>query len=131
MINGILWRIRTGAGWRDIPERYGPHQTCYDRFGRFKHSGLWQTILQALQAAKDSANELDWQTGCADGSVIRAHQHAAGAAATSSLSQAELEVIRANASPVALKQRVQQHEALGYSQGGFSTKIHLVCDGKG
>jgi transposase len=133
VINGILWRIRTGAGWRDIPERYGPHQTCYDRFVRFKRSGLWQLILQALQAAKDKAHALDWHTGCADGSVIRAHQHAAGAAAASSLNEAELEVVsaRANTWPTALKEQVQQREALGYSQGGFSTKIHLVCDGKG
>ena len=62
VINGVLWRVHTGAPWRDIPERYGPHQTCYDRFVRWKHSGLWQTILQALQALKDSVHELDWHT---------------------------------------------------------------------
>ncbi len=143
VINGILWRIRTGSGWRDIPERYGPYQTCYDRFVRFEHSGLWRQILQALQAEADEQGQLDWHSACADSSVIRAHQHAAGAphrpaalalpAKTGRLQWAYSRRPKLMQAVLAsrLKKRVQRREALGYSQGGFSTKIHLVCEGKG
>jgi transposase len=75
MINGIIWRTRTGAPWRDLPERYGPWQTCYKRFARFQIDGTWVRIQQAVQR---DAGELDWQVQ-ADSSVVRAHQHAAGA----------------------------------------------------
>jgi len=54
VINGILWRLRTGAGWREVPARYGPYQTCYDRFVRWGRDGTWQRILQALQAEADA-----------------------------------------------------------------------------
>ena len=79
MIDGIRWRARTGAPWRDIPERYGPWQTCYDRFVRWQQRGIWVRILQALQGAADAAGELVWTHCSIDGSVVRAHQHAAGA----------------------------------------------------
>jgi transposase len=46
MINAILWRLLTGAAWRDIPERYGPRQTCYDRFVRWGRDGTWLRLLQ-------------------------------------------------------------------------------------
>jgi transposase len=45
VINGILWVIRTGAPWRDMPERYGPYQTCYDRFLRQQKNDIWQQVL--------------------------------------------------------------------------------------
>jgi len=79
VIDGIRWRARTGAPWRDIPERYGPWQTCYDRFLRWQQRGIWVKILQALQGAADAAGELVWTHCSIDGSVVRAHQHAAGA----------------------------------------------------
>ena len=79
VIDGIRWRARTGAPWRDIPERYGPWQTCYDRLVRWQQHGLWVQILQALQGAADAAGELVWTHCSIDGSVVRAHQHAAGA----------------------------------------------------
>ena len=142
VINGILWRLRTGAPWRDIPTRYGPWQTCYDRFVRFRKSGVWQTILALLQAEADSRGQLDWQTSCADGSVIRAHQHAAGTAGglgypqieDSQTHQAETQSLVMEVSEVPLpkpKAQVQTQQALGYSQGGFSTKLHIICEGQG
>jgi transposase len=79
VINGIRWRERTGAPWRDLPERYGPWQTCYDRFVRWQQRGIWVKILQALQGVADAAGALVWTHCSLDGSVIRAHQHAAGA----------------------------------------------------
>ena len=78
-INGILWILRTGAPWRDLPERYGEWQTVAGRFYRWRRSGIWQKILQSLQQQADALGQLDWEVHYVDGSVIRAHQHAAGA----------------------------------------------------
>jgi transposase len=79
IVNGIRWVQRTGAGWRDAPRRrYGPWQTLYDRFARWERDGTWDRVLQALQGQADAAGEVDWEVSV-DGSVVRAHQHAAGA----------------------------------------------------
>lgn len=79
VLNGILWILRTGAPWRDLPERFGPWQTAYDRFVRWRRDGTWLRLLQALQQQGDQANRLAWEDCAIDGSYIRAHQHAAGA----------------------------------------------------
>ena len=79
IINGILWVIRTGAPWRDLPERYGPWSTVASRFYRWTRAGLWDRILAALQEQADQAGQLDWEVHFVDGTVVRAHQHAAGA----------------------------------------------------
>jgi transposase len=78
-INGILWILRTGAPWRDLPERYGEWETVAGRFYHWRRSGIWQKILQSLQQQADALGQLDWKVHYVDGSVIRAHQHAAGA----------------------------------------------------
>jgi len=121
IINGILWIVRTGAPWRDLPERYGAWATVSGRFYRWRKQGLWQQILQKLQQLADAKGQLDWELHHVDGSVIRAHQHAAGA---------KREAIDP-LSPLSPTEQVQQREALGWSKGGFSTKIHLRCDGNG
>jgi transposase len=79
ILNGMLFRLKTGVPWRDLPERYGPWQTVYSRFRRWQHAGLWQRILTALQAKADAEGRLDWDLHFVDGTVVRAHQHAAGA----------------------------------------------------
>ena len=79
VIDGILWRLRTGAGWRDIPARYGPYQTCYDRFVRWGRDGTWLRILQALQADADVRSDLDWDGAALDATHIKAHRASAGA----------------------------------------------------
>jgi transposase len=79
IINGILWRERTGAPWRDLPDRYGPWSTVYSRFRRWRLAGIWDRILAAVQQAADAVGAVDWSTAFVDGTVIRAHQHAAGA----------------------------------------------------
>ena len=79
VLNGILWRVRTGAPWRDLPERYGKWQTVYSRFRRWQEAGIWDRILAALQAAADARGDLDWSLHFLDGTIIRAHPHAAGA----------------------------------------------------
>jgi transposase len=79
IVNGILWRLRTGAPWRDLPERYGKWQTVYSRFRRWRLSGVWDRALAALQSQAQTAGEIDWSLHFVDGTTIRAHQHAAGA----------------------------------------------------
>ena len=78
MINGSLWKLRTGAPWRDPPERYGPWQTCYDRFVRWRQDGTWDRLLAHVQTKSDAVGELEWSISV-DSSSVRAHQHAAGA----------------------------------------------------
>jgi transposase len=78
VINGILWKLRTGAPWRDLPERYGPWQTCYDRFIRWRRDGTWDRLLAHAQTKSDAVGELEWVVSV-DSSSVRAHQHAAGA----------------------------------------------------
>ena len=79
IIDGILWKLATGAPWRDLPERYGPWPTVYTRFRRWTLSGVWDRIFAAVQRQADAAGQVDWTVHFVDGTVIRAHQHAAGA----------------------------------------------------
>ena len=78
VINGILWKLRTGAPWRDVPARYGPHQTCSDRLYRWRRDGTWERVLAQVQTHADAVGAVDWEVSV-DSSVARAHQHAAGA----------------------------------------------------
>ena len=78
VINGILWRLRTGAPWRDIPSRYGAWQTCYDRFVRWSRSGTWQRLLQVMQAAADEAGLVDWDGAALDATHVKAQRSAVG-----------------------------------------------------
>jgi len=101
MVNGILWILRTGAPWRDPPDSYGPWNTVYTRFSRWSEQGIWRDILNILSRFSDDEARMP------DGGVIRAHQHAAGAAWG------------------------QEEQALGRSVGGFSTKIDAPVDALG
>ena len=78
VVNGILWKLRTGAPWRDLPERYGPWQTCYDRFVRWRRDGTWDRLLVDAQTKSDAVGKVEWLISV-DSTVARAHQHAAGA----------------------------------------------------
>jgi transposase len=55
VLNGIFWVLRSGAPWRDLPESYGPHTTCYNRFVRWRQAGVWDRIMDALARAHDAA----------------------------------------------------------------------------
>lgn len=79
ILNGILWIHRTGAPWRDIPERYGKHSTISSRFYRWRKEGLWQRIWENLMQQADAVGDIDWEVHFVDSTVVRAHQHAAGA----------------------------------------------------
>jgi transposase len=78
VINGILWKLRTGAPWRDLPERYGSWKTVYARFVRWRRDGTWDRLLARVQTKSDAAGEVVWEVSV-DSTTVRAHQHAAGA----------------------------------------------------
>lgn len=61
IVNGILWIDRTGAPWRDLPERYGHRFTVASRFYRWCQAGIWQRILESLQQQADGAGQLNWK----------------------------------------------------------------------
>jgi transposase len=78
VINGIFFRVRTGSPWRDLPECYGNWKTVYNRHRRWSMDGTWEMTLDRLRAGCDEAEGEDW-TVSVDSTVVRAHQHAAGA----------------------------------------------------
>ena len=79
VIDGILWIHRTGAPWNDLPARYGSRGTVSSRFYRWRSQGIWQEILNRLQQIADAADQIDWEVHFIDSTIVRAHQHAAGA----------------------------------------------------
>ncbi|MGW5422188.1 transposase [Streptomyces sp. NPDC003943] len=78
LIDGIRWRTRTGAPWRDVPDWYGPWDRAYDLFRRWQRNGTWKRIFEQLQAEADAKGLITWDIGV-DSTIARAHQHAAGA----------------------------------------------------
>ncbi|MGI2068437.1 IS5-like element ISSod6 family transposase [Shewanella sp. MF08487] len=97
---GILYRLRTGIPWRDLPKEFGHWSTVFRRFHLWSKKGVLAHLFKAL------ANLADMEWVFIDGSIVRAHQHSAGAATLS-------------------------NESIGKSRGGNSTKIHLAVDSGG
>jgi len=79
MVNAMLYRAKTGTPWRDLPERYGNWKTVYSRWLRWRDAGVWNTVWEALQAEADDRGAVEWEIHFIDSTVVRAHQHAAGA----------------------------------------------------
>ena len=75
----MLWILRTGRPWADLPARYGPVGIMPIRFDRWRHAGMFDRMLRHLQAQADARGDLDWGLHFVDATVVRAHQHAAGA----------------------------------------------------
>ena len=78
VINGMLYKCKTGIAWRDLPERYGPWQTVYNRFWRWARNGTLTMLVRKVRVVAEAVNELDREVSV-DSSIVRAHQHAAGA----------------------------------------------------
>jgi len=78
VVDGLMWKLNTGAQWRDIPERYGPWQTIYERFVRWRCDGLFERILDRLRLQLDADGRIDVDLWCIDGTSIRASRSAAG-----------------------------------------------------
>ena len=72
VLNRILWVLRSGAPWRDLPERTGPYTTYYNRFNRWSKKGIWDRLMDAVVDAYDGSIQM------IDSSSIRVHQHGAG-----------------------------------------------------
>ncbi len=72
VLNGIFYILRTGAPWRDLPERYGPRTTVYNRYVRWGRKGVWKAVFDAL------AQEVDDSLIFIDSSIVKAHRAAAG-----------------------------------------------------
>lgn len=114
MFDGILWILRTGAPWRDLPARYGNPKTVFHRFTLWTRQGLWAKILKEMRKESQKYGKIDWSINHVDGTVVRAHKHAAGAHKRSQDDTENKEML-----------------ALGRSVGGFSTKVMLRVEGNG
>lgn len=96
-VEAVWYRFRAGIPWRDLPERFGDFRVVHTRFSRGSKSGVWPRVFQVL------SEEADNEEAAIDATIVRAHQHRAGAQGSSA-------------------------EASGRSRGGLSTKIHAVVD---
>jgi transposase len=157
ILNGIFWILSAGSPWRDLPEELGPWKTVYNRFRCWSNNGVLVEVVTSLQEQANDLELIDWELWSIDGTVIRAHKSAAGARkenpkdislpeenvlaleeekTTKSLENKESEEKTipspASGEPDPQGDPVQENrEALGKSRGGFSTKVHLLCDGNG
>jgi transposase len=80
MLNWLLWILRTGSPWRNLPELFGPSQNVYDHFARWSKPGVYGRSFEALHIRLDADGEIDWDLWCIDNSSGRASRAAAGAA---------------------------------------------------
>jgi transposase len=117
LIDGIRWRIRVGAPWRDVPACYGSWPAVYALFRRWQRDGAWARILAALQTRADAHALIGWQVSV-DSTIMRVHQHAAGARRHGDLQREP---------PGGAATEPADH-ALGRSRGGLTTKLHLACE---
>ncbi|WP_413253490.1 IS5 family transposase [Streptomyces pseudovenezuelae] len=110
VIDAIAFKFQTGTQWVHLPEKYGNWRGVYNRLRMWAVDGTWERVFTALMAQADADEDLNW-AGSVDSTVVRAHQHAAGARKKGPRS--------ANAD-----------HAIGRSRGGLTTKIHLSADGR-
>ena len=101
-VEGVLWIVRTGSPWRDLPEAFGDWNSVFRRFSRWSIKGVWWRIFEAM------SDDPDFEYLIVDFTIVRAHQHAAGG-----------------------EKRGSEDQALGRSRGGLSTKIHMAVRGLG
>jgi transposase len=118
LIDGIRWRARAGAPWRDLPAEYGPWQSAYGLFRRWQLDGTWAAVVTALQALADAAGHVTWDVSV-DSGTARAHQHAAGA---------RKDAAGQEEPPGGAGAPEPADHALGRSRGGLTSKFHLAVE---
>ena len=101
-VEAVLYRYRAGIPWRDLPERFGAWKKVHTRFCRWAKTGVWERVFRHL------AGEADNEYAMIDSTIVRAHQHSAGAV-----------------------KKGGGDEAIGRSRGGLSTKVHALVDALG
>lgn len=101
-VEAVLYRYRAGVPWRDLPERFGDWKNVHRRWSRWAQGRVWEKVFQHL------AGEADNEYAMIDSTIVRAHQHSAGA-----------------------QKKEGENQALGRSKGGLSTKIHATVDARG
>ena len=79
LVEGAIYRLRTGMAWRDLPREFGPWQTVWKRHYEFAHDGTWDKVLAVLQSDADAAGQIDWKCSV-DSTIARVHQQGATAA---------------------------------------------------
>jgi transposase len=114
VFDGILWILRTGAPWRDLPERYGKWGSVYHRFNRWRKDGPFDRVLKALRIRLDKDGSIDWDLWCVGW-----------------LERAGLALRRRGFEKSLEPGRERGDHALGRSRGGWGSKFHLVVDGHG
>ncbi|MFI2184111.1 IS5 family transposase [Streptomyces sioyaensis] len=136
VINGVLHRVRTGVQWRDLPERFGPWKTVHKRHLQWSADGTWERLLQQIQAVADAEGSIDWDVSV-DSTVMRAHQHAAGARKAPPLAVSRKGDGDGTSGRSGMGGPARppggggaSSEGLGRSRGGFTTKVHLSADGR-
>ncbi|MBF6359868.1 IS5 family transposase [Nocardia farcinica] len=118
LIDGIRWRTRVGCPWRDVPPQYGSWSAVYGLFRRWQRGGVWWLIVKMLQVFADATGSIGWQVSV-DSTIMRAHQHAAGARRDGA----------AQAEPPGGEGELEPADhGLGRSGGGWTTKLHLACE---
>lgn len=110
MIDAIAFRFLAGVQWVNLPEKYGNWKGVYNRLRMWAVDGTWERVFTALMAQADADEDLDWAVSV-DSTIVRAHQHAAGA--------------HKQGAPAG----EPADHAIGRSRGGLTTKIHLAADG--
>jgi len=75
-VEAMAWRFRTGAPWRDVPERFGNWNTIYKNFNRWSEQGVWARVLEKTQSLAQQSGDLDWVASI-DSTIVRVHQHGA------------------------------------------------------
>uniref|UniRef100_UPI001E4EB455 IS5 family transposase n=1 Tax=Nocardia farcinica TaxID=37329 RepID=UPI001E4EB455 len=118
LIDGIRWRTRVGCPWRDVPPRYGSWSAVYGLFRRWQRGGVWWLIVKMLPVFAGATGSIGWQVRV-DSTIMRAHQHAAGARRDGA----------AQAEPPGGEGELEPADhGLGRSRGGWTTKLHLACE---
>jgi len=116
--NGIMWRFRCGAPWRDVPERYGNWNTIYDRFSTWRDDGTWARLLEAVLADAQGRGQIDWRAVSVDSMTNRAHQHTAGAV----FEQTTLEAFEESLAEVGAKKGAESEDEPPLKSGGVGVR---------